>query len=112
MKQQQLTNLALRKIYHAEQLGMPAESTHLLRESVQALNAKIDHATLFIEDEATMLDSMEKSVVLDRRWNEFILQLTELSANVSEWIYMRVRSPGKFKPKANKPQIHQPRPMS
>lgn len=70
MKQQQLTDLALRKIYHAEQLGMPADTVRLMLKGVRDLNAKIDHAARFIEDEATMLDSMEKTVALERSWNE------------------------------------------
>lgn len=98
MKQQQLTDLALRKIYHAEQLGMPKADVALMRNCVRDLNAKIDHAARFIEDEVTMLSSLEKTVVLERSWNEFVLQLAQVSTSVSEWIRRRVASPGGLKP--------------
>lgn len=98
MKQQQLTALALRKVYHAEQLGMPLADANAMRVAIQDLNAKIDHAARFIEDECTMLSSMEKTVVLERGWNEFVLALAQLSTSVSEWIRLRVNTPGGLKP--------------
>ncbi|WP_442596327.1 hypothetical protein ACSBPU_05640 [Parapusillimonas sp. JC17] len=97
MKQQQLTDLALRKVYHAEMLGMPTADANSMRAVIQDLNAKIDHAARFIDDEATMLNSMEKTIVLERGWNEFVLQMTQLSTNMSEWIRRRVASPGGLK---------------
>lgn len=94
MKQQKLTELALRKLYHAENLGMPADLVKSMRDGVQELNAKIDHAAQFVDEELTMLGHGEKVVVLDRHWNEFVVQLAQLSLAISLWIRMRVSQPG------------------
>ncbi|NLZ11195.1 MAG: hypothetical protein GX086_07685, partial [Alcaligenaceae bacterium] len=55
MKQQQLTDLALRKIYHAEQMGMDAKIVDELRAAVHKANAALDHDTQYITQECSML---------------------------------------------------------
>lgn len=77
---------------------MPASDVLSMRTVIQELNAKIDHAARFIEDEATMLSSVEKAIVLERGWNEFVVQMAQLSTSIAEWIRRRVASPGGLKP--------------
>lgn len=97
MKQQQLIELALRKLYHAEQLGMPADLVKSMRDGIQELNAKIDHTARFLDEELTMLNHGEKTVVLESHWNEFVIQMAHTSLAISQWIRMRVSQPGGFK---------------
>lgn len=97
MKQQQLTDLALRQLYHAESLGMPADLVKSTREGIKELNSRINHAASFVDEELTMLDHGECAVLLERHWNEFVVQLAQISLAISQWIRMRVSQPGGFK---------------
>lgn len=97
MKQQKLTDLALRKIYHAQELGMPECDANMLRSAVQELNFKINHTARFVDEELGMLGLIERSLVLQRSWNEYVMALTQLTTGVSDWIRQRVSRPGGFK---------------
>jgi Flp pilus assembly protein TadD len=81
MKQKQLTDLALRKIYHAEQLGLEAPTVEQMRGLVRSLNGKLDHATQYIDQEAAML----------------VTALAAVGLAASEWTRTRVKSPGGLK---------------
>lgn len=94
MKQQQLTDLALRKIYHAEQLGMDAKLVVTMRAALNELNEGLDHATSYLDQECSMLDAHEIAAVLEPRRNKHIVDLTDIGLIASNWIQRRVKSPG------------------
>ncbi len=94
MKQQQLTDLALRKIYHAEQLGMDAKLVGTMRAAVSELNEGLSHTISYLDQECPMLDAHEIAAVLEPRRNKFIAELAQLEMMASNWTQRRVKSPG------------------
>ncbi|MFT0532256.1 hypothetical protein ACMHYJ_05385 [Castellaniella hirudinis] len=94
MKQADLTALALRKIYHAEQLGMDAETVKQMRDTVADLNGQLDHAETYIEHETAMLNTDERVAVFDGEWDKFFIALAKLGLMASDWTRKRIAAPG------------------
>lgn len=98
MKQQQLTDLALRKIYHAEQLGMDAKLVGTMRAAVSELNEGLSHTTSYLDQECPMLDADEVAAVMGPRRHKLIVDLADIGLMASNWIQRRVKSPGGLVP--------------
>ena len=98
MKQQQLTALAMRKIYHAEQLGLDASLVQEMRDTARQFADKHDFLVEYIRREGQMLDPSERACILDKEGAGLSVAMFTFSASIAEWVRQRVAMPGGMRP--------------